>query len=113
MVGIYVTVNEIYKENTKITFSELRDKFPNYKASTLKSALSTARRYSKDLSNKSTIITQITEEEIERIIIEKLNKTYDNANIRLAIDFLKIKQADSGLDNDLDIEQFIKMVQRD
>jgi len=55
-------------------------------------------------------LKKLSEDEIEFVIIEKLNKSLDNANIRLAIDFMKIKKSFSDLDQDLDIEQFIKRV---
>jgi len=39
-----------------------------------------------------------------------LNANCDNANIRLAIEYLKLKRAESGLEDDLDINLYIKKV---
>ena len=59
---------------------------------------------------KPKVFTKITEEEIEKLIIKRLNANCDNANIRLAIEYLKLKRAESGLEDDLDINLYIKKV---
>ena len=98
----------LYKQNNELSLEELRLKFPKSKDSTLSNSLSVARNAGGSLVENKTIFTKVTEAEIEKVIIAKLNKSIDNANIRLAIDFLKIKRADAGLDDDLDIEAYIK-----
>jgi len=60
--------------------------------------------------SSTSLLSKLSEEELEILIIEKLNKSLDNANIRLAIDFMKIKKTFNDLDQDLDIEKFLKKV---
>lgn len=108
MVSCQTAVLALYGQNNEISLDELRKKLPKYKDSTLSNALSVARNSVLGTIEKKTVFTKVTEAEIEKVIIKKLNKSLDNTNIRLAIDFLKIKRADSGLDEDLDIEKYLK-----
>ena len=88
----------------------MREALPTANTRTLSNALSYAPKHFPHEDDDSHKFTKITESEIEKIIIKKLNANLDNKNIRLAIDFLKLKRADSGLDDDLDIEKYLKKV---
>lgn len=111
MVSLRASVIALYKENNKITINDLKKIFVDADEKTLGEYLSVVRKTLDgfvDDKNKIKNFSKITESEIEKVIIEKLNQSLDNANIRLAIDFLKIKRSEAGLDDDLDIEKYLK-----
>lgn len=110
MVSVMSAVLALYGENKEISIADLRLKFPKSALSTLNGALSVARNAGRVDSNPKKTFTKLTEEEIEKVIVKKLNKSADNANIRLAIEFLKIKRSHDGLDDDIDIEKYLKLV---
>ena len=110
MVSIQSSVIALYRENRELTLFNLKELFPKAASSSLSNALSVARSAFRGYAGEYKIFTKITEEEIEKLIINKLNKSSDNSNVRLAIDFLKIKQGSSGLEVDLDIKKFLKKV---
>ena len=110
MTSVQTSVIALYRKNPLITVDDLKKIFSNSADSYLRSALSTARKGFTEFSKNDKNFEKITEDEIEKVIIERLNKSLDNSNIRLAIDFLKIKRSESGLEDELDIEQYLKKV---
>ena len=110
MVSIQSTVIALYKENKEISLDDLREMFPNYKDSTLSNALSVARNSILGTIDDKIIFTKIDEEEVEKVILSLLNKRVDTANVRLMVDFLKIKRMSSDMDVDLDVSKFLKRV---
>ena len=50
----------------------------------------------------------ITEESIEQMILELLEESTDRVTVRMAIDFLKIKRADDGMKEDLDVTKYLR-----
>ena len=110
MTSVVTAVVALYKQNKHIVLADLRTSFPKVGNSTLSNALSIARKLGPVDSDDETVFTKLTEEEIEKVIVKKLNKSADNANIRLAIEFLKIKRSHDGLDDDIDISKYLGLV---
>lgn len=110
MVSIREAVESVYKKNKKIDVDYLKKEFPNTNPKSLSNALSMARRLFPDTEGEPKPFTKITEEVTEQVILKLLNKGIDKVNVRMMIDFLKIKQKDSGLDDDLDVSKYLKKV---
>jgi len=111
MVSIQSTVIALYRENNRLSVSDLRNIFPKAADSTLNGALSVARNAFLGDPKKEKVFTKITEEVIEQIIVDKLNgklRDVANGDVKLAVDFLKLKRTDAGLENKLDPEKFLK-----
>ena len=45
------------------------------------------------------------------MIAKELTKGYDQQVIRLALDLVKLKQIDKGIDDDLDVSKYIRKAQ--
>ena len=56
-------------------------------------------------------VTKVRIEDIEPLIAKELTKGYDQQVIRLALDLVKLKQIDKGIDDDLDVSAYIRKAQ--
>ncbi len=109
MTTIRERVFTLWRENQDISVADLRLHLPKANSQTLSDYLSEARK------GKSKV-TKITEQEIEKAILSLANKSVvakkDMIIVKMMIDFLKIKRADSGLEDDLDISKYLKKVDK-
>ena len=99
-VEIYLKTNELY------TLEDVKRQFPDENGNSLKSAFYRIKR----LNNDATIAT-VRIEDIEPLIAKELTKGYDQQVIRLALDLVKLKQIDKGIDDDLDVSAYIRKAQ--
>lgn len=105
MITIRERVLSLWQEDQEISVAELRLHLPEVTSQTLSNYLSQARK-------TRVPYRVITEAETEKAILTRLNKKVDNVTVRMMIDFLKIKRADSGLEDDLDISKYLKKVDK-
>ena len=116
MASLKASIVALYRLNNKLTVSDLEQTYPDANPKTIANCLSMARKYAGPGDEPPKIFTKVTEEEIEKVIVDKLNGikcSVNNADINLAINFLKIKRSGSGLEDELDIEKYIKRVVAD
>ena len=105
MVSIRQSVFNIYNQNNDIKLSDLREMFSNTSKEVLSGYLHQARKASKQISLES-----INIHTLEPMIVKLLNKSPNAQNLKLALDLLKAKIADKGMDDDLDITKYIMIV---
>ena len=79
--------------------------FENDNKKTIQDYASKIRR---ELKIKKDNIDRISIETIEPIIIDLINKNPNTHNIKLAMDLIKAKIADRGMQDDIDIDKFVK-----
>lgn len=109
MGSIRQEVEDFYMLDKSIGIADLRNKFPHRNEGSLSTALTKARIKFPFKASDKLKITKIDEKAMEQIVIELLNQRQDSTNIKIAVDFLKIKRMSTGLDEDIDIEKFLKM----
>lgn len=102
MVSIRQSVFNLYDQNNDITLSELRDIFGGTSSEVLSGYLHQARKANKQISLESININTL-----EPLIVKLLNKSPNAQNLKLALDLLKAKIADKGMDDNLDIDKYI------
>ena len=102
MVSIRQSVFNIYNQNNDIKLSDLREMFSNTSKEVLSGYLHQARKASKQISLES-----INIHTLEPMIVKLLNKSPNAQNLKLALDLLKAKIADKGMDDKLDIDKYI------
>ena len=99
-VDLYLNNNELY------TLDDLVEHFPDETYSGLKTSYYRYKRFKNNETNKTVRI-----EDIEPLIAKELTKGYDQQVIRLALDLVKLKQIDKGIDDDLDVSAYIRKAQ--
>ena len=107
-VSLRKTIFELYRQNNEITHADLCQNFGSANPKTLMDYLSEARRLIKDEEKK---LSNVSIESLEPIILNLINKNPNTHNVKLALDLIKIKQSNKGMEDDLDIEAFIKKVE--
>ena len=96
---------ELYDQNNEILHEDLCSLFVNADEKTLLEYLSKARNYKRQITN--TNVKHVNLDAIEPLIIRQLNKLPNTLNIKLALDFIRLKQSTEGLEDDIDIEQYL------
>ena len=91
--------------NNDISNAELIQMFKTESPATIRTHASTIRR---KIKNKELEINKISIETIEPIILKLINKNPNTHNIKLAMDLIKAKIADRGMEDDLVIDKFVK-----
>ena len=61
------------------------------------------------IPDKKNVEKKITMELLEPLIVKKLKHNPTNQDLKLAIEILKLKQQDTGLMDEIDLEKFIKI----
>ena len=99
--------NELY------TFGDLSEAFPKESLSVLEGIYYRYKKKLKLSESKESLleVTKVRIEDIEPLIAKELTKGYDQQVIRLALDLVKLKQIDKGIDDDLDVSAYIKKAQ--
>jgi len=94
-----------YDINNEITHRMLCDMFPNANEKTLLGYLSEARNPNRKIRDQP--VKKIDLDQIESRIIAIINKQPSAANMKLALDFIRLKQSTEGLQDEIDIEQYL------
>ncbi len=81
MPSIKSSVIALYKENQSISIDDLKKIFTDANPRTLANCLSDVRKYYSVPPPPKKIFNKVTEEEIEKVIVAKLNKSLDTASI--------------------------------
>lgn len=110
MVSIRASVVALYKENKNLTAPDLVKLFPKANIKTLRNALSMAKTFVQNEDKPQ--IKVISEENVEAVVLEMFNSNRTAQNVRLMMDFLKVKQQAGGLNNDLDVDKYFKNVEK-
>ena len=105
MTSLYNSIYNILLQDNNISNADLIAMFTNEDPQVIRVRASEAR---KALRNITEGISNITIESIEPIIIKLINKNPNTNNIKLAMDLIKAKIADRGMDDDIDIDRFVK-----
>ena len=109
MVSLRPQVFLAYDINNEISHKSLCDKFPNANEKTLLGYLSEAR--SPTRARRENNLKHIDLDAIESRIVAIINKSPNAQNMKLALDFIRLKQSTEGLQDDIDIEQYLKKVE--
>ena len=109
MVSLRSQVFDLYDHNNEITHSSLCDMFVKAKSDVLSVYLSEAKSPMRKIKDKP--IKKINLDQIESRIIAIVNKSPNAQNMKLALDFIRLKQSTEGLQDDIDIEQYLKKVE--
>lgn len=94
-----------YDAFNEITHETLCHMFPNANIQVLRQYLSEARNYKRQIN--ITNMKHVNLDAIEPLIIKALNKSPNSQNIKLALDFIRLKQSTEGLEDDIDIDQYL------
>ena len=94
-----------YDISNEITHAGLCSLFVNEKPEVLATYLSEARSPIRKIKEKP--IEKINLDQIESRIIAIVNKSPNAQNMKLALDFIRLKQSTEGLQDDIDIEQYL------
>ena len=106
MVTLTDRVSDYLKNNELYTLDDVLKQFPDEAYDGLKTSYYRYKRFKNSETNKTVRI-----EDIEPLIAKELTKGYDQAVIRLALDLIKLKQVDKGIDDDIDISKYIMRAQ--
>ena len=90
--------------NNEITNADLIEKFETDNPKTIREYASKIRR---ELILKQDNLESISINSLEPMIIKLLNKSPNAQNLKLALDLLKAKIADKGMDDNLDISKYV------
>ena len=105
MVSLRSQVFSAYDISNEITHAGLCSLFVNEKPEVLATYLSEARSPIRKIKEKP--IEKINLDQIESRIIAIVNKSPNAQNMKLALDFIRLKQSTEGLQDDIDIEQYL------
>lgn len=108
MVSLTSQVRLAYDNDNDITLLDLKNIFPKENEKSLSNRL---RELQNKTDNPDIIIGKVNLDGIEPLILKALNKTPNGFNIKLALDFIRLKQSTEGLQDDIDIEQYLKKVE--
>ena len=100
-------IKEMFEADPELSIYDLEKKFPDRNFEYLRRCLSNIKKEERGLG-KPKKITKITMEILEPLIARRLEHNPNNADLKLAVEVLKIKQQDTGLMQDIDLEKFYK-----
>ena len=104
MTSLYNSIYQIMVNNNEITNADLIEKFETDNPKTIREYASKIRR---ELILKQDNLESISINSLEPMIIKLLNKSPNAQNLKLALDLLKAKIADKGMDDNLDISKYV------
>ena len=106
MASLQSLVTEQLKINNNLTLKELQAIFPDRPINTIRSCYRRSKvNATKDASGAS---NKITMEKMENMIMSRLNKKPSLPDLKLAVDFLKIKSQDHSELQEIDLDIFYK-----
>ena len=103
MTSLYNSIYQIMVNNNEITNADLIEKFETDNPKTIREYASKIRR---ELILKQDNLESISINSLEPMI-KLLNKSPNAQNLKLALDLLKAKIADKGMDDNLDISKYV------
>ena len=104
MKSIQSQVNEELKKDCNLTYNDMAKIFSDIPINTIKSCY----RRSKKNADKIATDAHISMEQMEKLIMNRLKTKPSLPELKLAVDFLKIKQQDHSELQEIDLEIFYK-----
>ena len=101
-----VRINISIRQNNDITPAEIALQLDLAGTDTVGRYLREARSRKLETDKK---LSNVSIETLEPIILDLINKNPNTHNVKLALDLIKIKQSSAGMEDDIDIEAFIKI----
>ena len=108
MVSLRSLVFSEYRRDNEITHDSLAILWDKENPETIKRYLTEARSLNLQEDKK---ISKISLDAIEPMVVDAVNKAPNTSNIKLALDFIRLKQSTEGLQDDIDIEHYLKKVE--
>lgn len=109
MPSIQAQVTEELKKDNNLTCKDIQAIFPDIPENTIKSCY---RRATKN-ATKSATDAHITMDQMEKLIVSRLRRKPTLPDLKLAVDFLKIKQQDHSELEEIDLDKFYKKAMMD
>ena len=105
MKSIQSQVNEELKKDCNLTLNAVTKLFPDINYKTISSCY---RRCKKSAEKSAVDAEHISMEQMEKLIMNRLKTKPSLPELKLAVDFLKIKQQDHSELQEIDLEIFYK-----